>query len=208
MVFDGLKLHANAVGTVLFTLTTTVLVQHFKGAEETGYYQLAVQLTTVALTLPQAASMVLYGDVAQHGADAAWRSNRRVVAAIFALMFAGVAASVVLAPWLIPIAAGQDFQPAVSVFQILAVGILGQSLSLLMAPQWIGRGLYWQVSVVSLTIGVLTFAAAAAVIPAHGMRGAAYAALAASLASGAANLAMAFWVERRAKVASSRQDAL
>lgn len=199
LLSDGAKLHLNAVGTVLFTTGSTILVARYRGPAETGHFQLAVALTGVAAIIPQAASMVLYGEVARDGPDAAWSVNRRVLLWLTGLMGMLAIAGAALAPFAIPLLVGDEFRPAVPVFQLLTIGLVGQSLSMLMAPQWIGRGLFWQVSALSLATGVATLAACLALVPRHGMYGAAWATVGVYLFSILANGGMALWVEQRVR---------
>jgi antigen flippase len=201
LVRAGLKLHLNAVGTFLFTSASVLVVQYYRGAEETGYFQLALQLTAVALVVPQAATMVLYAEVARDGPDAAWKANRRVLLGMTGLMILLALVGAALAPWVVPIVVGPDFGPAVPVFQLLLLALVGQSFSTVLAPQWIGRGLFWQSSVASLATGIVSLAACFVLVPDHGMYGAAYALLGVYTLSIFGNGAFAVWVSRRSRVA-------
>src|SRR4051812_36910795 len=69
MLVGGLKLHLNAVGTFLYTGAAVLIVQNLRGPAETGSFQVVAQLMNVVLIVPQAAAMVLYGEVARLGPD-------------------------------------------------------------------------------------------------------------------------------------------
>jgi O-antigen/teichoic acid export membrane protein len=198
MLAGGVKLHLNAVGSFLFMSVAVLIVQNVRGSAETGAFQAAVQLIGVTLIIPQSAALVLYGEVARLGPDAAWRSNRTVIARLMPsmLVVAGVAALV--APVLIPLVLGEDFKSAVPVFQLLTVTLLGQTFSALMAPQWIGRGLFWQASVLTVATGVANVIATFLLVDAYGMKGAAYSLIGVSVILLAGNSLMAVWVSRRA----------
>jgi len=177
LLIGGAKLHLNAVGTFLYLNASVLLVQYYRGSVETGQFQVVVHLTSIALILPQAASMVLYGEVAKLGPDAAWPANRRVLLLMSAGAAAGAVVTALLAPVLVPFLLGEDFRPAVPVLQLMTLALVGQTFSTVMAPQWIGRGLFVQASAITLAVGILNLGACLALIPRYGMEGAAAAAV-------------------------------
>jgi O-antigen/teichoic acid export membrane protein len=193
----GAKLHLNAVGTFLFMNAAVLIVQNVRGSAETGAFQVVIQLIGVALIIPQSAALVLYGEVARLGPDAAWSSNRRVIAHMMPFMLLVAVASWLLAPTLIPLVLGDAFENAVPVFQLLAFALIGQTLGALMAPQWIGRGLFWQASVLTLALGLCNVAACFPLVDAYGMKGAAYSLIGVSVVTLVGNGVMALWVQRR-----------
>jgi O-antigen/teichoic acid export membrane protein len=197
LVGGGLRLHLNAVGTFLFINASVLIVQSLRGSAETGQFQVVAQLMNVALIVPQAGAMVLYGEVARDGPDRAWDSSRRVLVRLLPLMAAAAVVGALAAPTVIPFVLGHDFSPAVPVFQLLVFALVGQSFSALMAPQWIGRGLFVQASVLTLTTGICNVIACFALVDAYGMKGAAYSLLGVSVVSLIGNGAMALWVQRR-----------
>lgn len=199
MLADGLKLHFSAVGAFLFVEAAVLIVQSIRGPAETGPFQVAVQLMAVAVLIPQAASMVLYGEVARLGPNGAWRSNRRVLLTLGGLMAGVGVVGYLLAPTVVPLLFGDDFKSAVGVFQILVVGLLGQTFSSVMAPQWVGRGLFWQSSALTVALGVANVAACIPLVHAYGMKGAAYSLLGVYTVSIFGSLTMALWVSRRVK---------
>jgi O-antigen/teichoic acid export membrane protein len=172
LLTGGVKLHLNAVGSVLFSGTDVLLLHHFRGPVPTGYYQTAVQLTTMFLLVPQAATMILYSRVSADGPDRAWRVHRRVLAAIVGLMVVGCLAAYAAAPWVIPAFLGVRFVPSVSLFRWLLLGVVGMTFSTLLAPQWIGRGLFWQASLLTLVVGIGNVGLNLVLIPKYGALGA------------------------------------
>lgn len=207
LLVGGAKLHLNAVGTFLFTSVSVLIVQYYRGAEETGFFQLAVQLVAVLLVVPQAAAMVLYSEAARDGVDRAWPATLRVLVRLTVAMTALVAIAALVSPWLVPFVVGNDFRPAVPVFQLLLLAIVGQTFSAVMAPQWIGRGLFWQVSAASLATGLATVAASLYLVPRHGMIGAAWATVAVYTLSVLGNGAFGVWVHRRVLATTALPDA-
>jgi O-antigen/teichoic acid export membrane protein len=193
----GAKLHLTAVGTFLFVNASVLIVQSERGSTETGLFQVVAQLMTVALIVPQAASMVLYGEVARLGPNGAWSTNRRVLLHLAPLMVGVAVIASITAPALIPLVLGAAFSRAVPVFQLLAFALVGQSFSALMAPQWIGRGLFWQASALTLVSGICNVIVSFPLVSAYGMKGAAYSLLGVSVVSLFGNGLMALWVQRK-----------
>jgi O-antigen/teichoic acid export membrane protein len=201
LVAGGVKLHLNAVGTFLFANAAVLIVQSIKGPSQTGPFQAVIQIMSVGVLVPQAASLVLYGEIARDGPDKAWAANRRVLGGMMAFIAVAVGAGFLLAPVMIPLLFGTGFKSAVPVFRVLVFGLFGQCLSAVMAPQWIGRGLFWQASLLTVATGACNVVACLLLVAAHGMMGAAYSLLGVYTLSVIGNGLMAVWVNRRAAAA-------
>ena len=202
-VLDGLKLHLNAVGVFLISGMDILMVNHYRGSTETGFYQLGVQLTSLMLIVPQAAAMVAYGRVTQLGPDNAWPQQRQLL--MQTTMLIGMAALLAgsTAPFWLPLVAGADFEPAIDLFRWQLLGLLGMTFSAVMAPQWISRGYFWQASMLTVAIGLTNFVANLVLIPRHGMYGAVWASLGSSLLAIVANARIAMLCESRAARSST-----
>ena len=201
LLTGGLKLHLNAIGAFLFLYTDVLIVNHYRGAAETGFYQLAVQLVTIMMVVPQSAMTILASRVAQSGPDEAWHTQRRIIG----LMLVGVAGlgliAAFLAPSCVALIGSGKFLPAVGVFRVMLLNLFGMTLATMMIPQWIGRGLFWQASAITLTVGVLNTVANLLLVPRYGMLGSAWATVGTYLLSASVNLAFVFWIERRVRSA-------
>lgn len=193
----GAKLHLNAIGTFFFTSANVLILNHYHGAEQTGYFQLATQLLGILMIIPQSASMVIYGKVATLGPDGAWPANKKLLKQITLGMVVLSAFAALLAPWGITLLAGEAFRPAVEPFQWMLLGLIGMTFSTVMAPQWIGRGYFWQAAVLTLAVGIASLSANLWLIPTYGMHGAVYAFLGTYSVSIIGNGAMAWYCERR-----------
>ena len=109
MIGEAGKLHLNAIGTFMFSSANLLVLSHFCRQEEVGYFQLATQLIGVLIVVPQAASMVIYGKVAGIGPNRAWPDNRRLLFQFFGLVTLLSVIAGLLAPWGIPLLAGDLF---------------------------------------------------------------------------------------------------
>jgi len=175
LLSGGAKLHLNAIGTFLFTSVNVLILNSYHGAEQTGYFQLATQLLGVLMIIPQAASMVIFGKVTSLGPNGAWPYNKRLLIQIILGMIALSVIAAALAPWGITLLAGDAFKPAVAPFQWMLLGLIGMTFSTVMAPQWIGRGYFWQAAGLTFLVGGINLAANFWLIPLYGMQGAVYA---------------------------------
>ena len=195
----GLKLHFNAVGTYLFSSASILIIDHYRGKAETGQYQLAVQLLSATMIIPQSASMVLYSKMSQVGVNAVWPFQKRILLGMTALMIVGSGVAAVAAPFIINLLAGSGFAPSADIFRILLLASVGTVFSAVMAPQWIGRGLFWQAAAITLACGFSSVALAFWLVPKHGMLGAAWAFVATYALALGSNGAMGLWVECRTR---------
>ncbi|OAI23129.1 hypothetical protein A1356_17945 [Methylomonas koyamae] len=175
LLIGGAKLHLNTIGSFLFTSANILILNQYHGPEQTGYFQLATQLLGVLMIIPQAASMVIFGEVTSLGPNGAWPNNKRVLIQTTSLMTILSVFAAYCAPWGITLLAGESFQPAVTAFQWMSLGVIGMTFSTVMAPQWIGRGYFWQAAGLTVLVGLINLIANFWLIPAHGIQGAIYA---------------------------------
>lgn len=153
---SGLTLHPHAVGTFLALSAGVLVVNRFCGPADAAFFQLALQVIGTMLLLPMAVTSVVYGRVAAEGANAAWRTQRRLVAGFTAVMTCGAGLVVWLAEPIVVVLAGQAFAPAAPLVRWLAVAVPAMTFSALMAPQWIGRGLFAAASAITTAGGLFS----------------------------------------------------
>ncbi len=197
MLTGSAQLHLNTVGTYLFTQSSVLILNAFRPAAETGEYQLAVQLLMVSLLVSNSIGAVSYNLVATKGPNAAWPEQRILIKQALALISAGALVAYVAAPVLIPLVAGVAFEPAVRLFRQLLPALIGATFASLMSSQWIGRGFFWQASLLTIATGIISLACDFVLIPAYGMQGAVVSTLVTYGISFAASGAMVVWIDRR-----------
>ena len=175
LLHGAAQLHLNAVSSYVVSSLGVLIVNHYRGAAETGWYQFSVSLVNVMIVVPLAASMVLSARVAQLGPDGAWALQRKVMMYLPTTMIGAAALAAACAPWAIPVVVGPKYGPAIPVFQLSLLGLLGLTFSAIMSSQWIGRGYFWQMSVLSSLIAIVHLGVLLALVPGRGMYGAVYA---------------------------------
>ena len=199
-LFGGaLKLHMNAIGTYLFAQANVLIINQYRPASETAYYQLAVQIAMGLQIVATSVSAVSYSVVSARGPDAAWPEQRMLLLRTLALTSLLAVLAYLLAPFALRLVFGAAFLPTVPLLRILLLGTPGMTLSVVMASQWIGRGLFLQAALLTLLIGVVTAGASALVVPSHGAAGAAWVMVGTYAISIVGNGGMVLWVERRAR---------
>jgi O-antigen/teichoic acid export membrane protein len=192
----SLKLHLNAVGTYLFMQANVLILNHYRPPRETAYYQLAVQLATGLQIIPLAASAVAYSLVTKLGPDQAWPQHKRLLLQVLLLVAAIGVVAWIAAPFAIGLAFGREFLATVPLFRLLLLGTLGMTLTIVMASQWISRGLFLQAAGITLAIGTSAVIANLLVVPRYGSFGAASVTVGTYAATMLANVMMALWIER------------
>lgn len=191
------RLHMTAIGNYLFSQASVLVLNYYRPPSETGFYQLTMQLFGFALLVSSAIGTVSFGLVAQKGANGAWPEQRHLIGQSLAVVSVIAVLGYVLAPLGIRIVAGSGFLPAVPLFRTVLPALIGSTFSTVMASQWIGRGLFWQASVLTVAVGLISLASDLILIPRHGMYGALVSTLITYGTSVIGNGTMAIWVQRQ-----------
>lgn len=190
------QLHINTISTFILTTLGVLIVNRYCTPAETGWYQFASSLLNVMAVIPLSISMVLSALVAQAGPREAWAVHRKVLIWLPSVMVAGAIVAAVAAPAAIPMVVGAKYIPAVRLFQLSLFGIMGLTASGIMASQWIGRGYFWQMSVISIFLSGIHLTAMLLLVKRHGMYGAVYANLISSAIAVVSNGVFALICER------------
>lgn len=199
LLSSGLRLHINAIAAFMAMQANILIINQYRVTSETGWYHLALQLITAVHMIPTAVSMVSYGLLTADGPDAAWPQHRKLLFQSLLVITVISVACYALAPFIILTVAGPAFAPAVAVFRILLLSLFGMTFSVVMSSQWITRGFFGAVSIISLAIAAVSVSANYFVIPRYGMYGAAWVTVGVYSTSILVNGAMAVWVERRVR---------
>lgn len=171
---NGLKLHPNTVGAFLLTHVDVLMLSEMRTMEEVGWYQAAAELSWAPLIFASMTALSLYGEITREGPDRAWLTQRVLIGKGLIVLAAIALFAYLAAPWLVPVALGAPFRPAVPVFRILLLAMLGMGAAQFMTPQWISRGLFAQTSLVTLTAGCTNVVLNLIFIPRYGMFAAAW----------------------------------
>jgi len=193
----GVKLHLNAIGGMLILASDVLFINYYRGTEEAGFYQLGTQLVGLMLILPTAASMVIYTRIGDLGIDAAWAVHRRIMMQTLGVMIVGAVLAWLTVPYWLVWIAGPAFTPTIDLFRWQVLAVLGMSLSILMAPQWISRGYFVAASAVTLAVGLSNLVANYLMVPVHGAYGAIWASIGTYGIAIAANIGMILRCDRR-----------
>lgn len=173
LVQDGVKLHLNAIGVLLFSGVDILMLQYFKGPAEAAIFQLPMQIFLAMLLVPQAAQLALQARVASRTRAEFWREHRAVLAYVIGGMTFGAAILWLLAPWIVQLIGSHRFDQSVPVLRILLVGAPCACFNTLMAIQWIMRGYFYRASLITVATGLLNCLINLVLIPPYGALGAA-----------------------------------
>ena len=194
---DGGKLHATQVGHYIYGSVDVVTLNAVAGPAAVGWYQLALRLVEVGAVLPQAVATVFRARLAGRSPRAAWRQQRRSILLTLALTLLAGGCGWLLAPWLVPLLAGEAFQPTVELFRLLLPILLARALEQLLVPQILARGHFLAASLIALLMAGASAGLFLWLIPAAGLEGAVTGALLAfALLPTLIYLGWAWWFER------------
>ena len=191
------KLHLNTIGSFLLAQSTILMLNHLATPEGVGWYVLAFQTVSVLLIIPQAATLVLYGRMAERGPDGIWPEQKRIMFRMMGFLAILSIGAYFAAPGLVFLA-GDRFMPSVELFRLLLPVPLGMSLAQLMTNQWIGRGLFLTTTVLTLGMAILNILLNYLLIPRFGVHGAVWSMLAAYAGMAVmVQLAFSLWCEQK-----------
>ena len=103
----------------------------------------------------------------------------------------------VAAPLVMRLVGGREFLPAVPILRLLLLTTVGAAVSHVMASQWIGRGLFLQVSATSIVCGACAVVGSLLLVPRYGAIGAAWSTVGAYALGTVINLGLALVLELR-----------
>lgn len=153
-----------------------LILPHYAGLAELGYYSVAATLLDVALMLPAAVTSVLVSHFTRGESSA---GNRRLtLLALLGLMAGAGAFGYVTAPYLLPWLFGAGFAAAVAPFRILLLALLLQAPLAVYTSHLTARAHAFGLLIPPLASLFTTVLCAFWLIPAHGMQGAAMAVVA------------------------------
>ena len=193
---DGAQLHPGVVGIYFANYFGLVILSASRPLEEVGHFQMAQQLVALLQTLPQAASMVLYGRLAALGPREAWSVQRQLLMRMGLLVVIVAAACHVLAPWMFDIVAGVAFRPAVPMFRLLLVPFCLMAIGTVMTSQWIGRGWFLQYTILNVVMGLSNLGMSLALVRAYGAMAIGLASVVSSTMACSVHLFVAWRLER------------
>lgn len=172
LISGALKLHLNTIGVLLMAHANILMLNYYSTPDEVAWYQFSLQLIMGMLIIPQAASMILFSRMAAIGADRIWSEQKRLMGQIFILLMVLASVAYFFAPELIILLGGADFEPSAQIFRHLLPVLFGMSFAQLMTPQWVGRGIFFLTSILTVVTGIANVFLNLYLIPAYGMMGA------------------------------------
>lgn len=137
MVGYGFRVYAATLLGFLVIRIDLILVSAYRGAEQAGYYAVAVALADALYILPSVVATNVFAHVARGAADDVSARAFRAVA----LLFGGViAVSVLLAGPVIEIVYGAAFGEAAGLYRGLAPGIFALGMLTILSQHFAARG--------------------------------------------------------------------
>ncbi len=195
LLTSGVKMHLGTIGAIMTTSIDIVMVNAYLGNEQTGIYQLAVQMSQMLLIVSYAANTVLKGELTRKGVYGVWSYQKKILGLTLAFIIFSVLVTGFTADWWLILLAGEEFRDAIPIFQLLLLTIIVNTINTVMSVQWIGRGWFLFNSAITLIKGVLNIGLNAWLIPKYGILGAVYATVGVVTLSLFINIAMFIYCE-------------
>lgn len=121
----GLKSYFTSLCAYLMLRVDLLMIQYMRGAEETGYYSVAVNMADLIYMIPATVSFILFPQLsALSDPRQQWRRAVRVTLQMAALLVPIALVTSALAPWVVRLLFGPEFLPAVPAFRWLMPGIV------------------------------------------------------------------------------------
>lgn len=173
-VKDSLLLHPGTIAVFIFVKFNILMINHYRTAEEVGYFTIAVLLLEVITYIPLAIQTALYprtgGRSMQEVEDLVGRSARHC----FYFTIAMAAAMALLGKWAILLYGGKAYLPAYQPLLIMVPGLIFMSISSSVDVLFIRKGLLLGKSVVCIFTAALNIVLNLYWIPVYGIAGAAW----------------------------------
>jgi O-antigen/teichoic acid export membrane protein len=142
---------------------------------ELGYYSIAATLLDVALMVPNAVTSVLISHFTR--VESSPKARRHTLLGLLAIVSGCAVFGAITAPYLLPLVFGAGFVASVEPFRILLVALILQAPLAVYTGHLTARAHAWGLLLPPLASLLATSGAAFMLIPAHGMNGAAWAAV-------------------------------
>lgn len=176
----GLRTWLGTVGGILILRLDQVLLAPLAGAQELGWYAVAVSIAEVPAFGLLAVRDVIFPAAADRG-DPSLVARAARIALLITLPVC--AFGIVLAPFAVPLVFGEDFRPAVDMTQVLLVAAIPSGLALVLSGGLFSIGRPGLASLAQATAAAVTIVALFVLVPSLGGLGAALASLAAYIIS-------------------------
>ncbi|MBI2910179.1 MAG: oligosaccharide flippase family protein [Chloroflexi bacterium] len=128
----------NFAGVILLR-ADSYIVNYFIGAVGVGYYSLASSLAQRLSMLTSPITTAANPVITRSGREESGRLTAQVLRHSALLVIAGALALVAAGPWLVPLLYGDEFLPAVEPLRILALGLIPETVALIIAVYITGQ---------------------------------------------------------------------
>lgn len=177
LLWNGAKIHLDALGGVLTSYSSIIIINAHMTSRDVGIYQFALQLVGMISVLPSMVSFQFNADIAALGSNHALLKHVKYMGSVLILIIGVIFAGYFVAPLLMPLIASKSFNDSIPVFQLLLLSTPGQAFALMMSTQWSSRGYFIYISVLNITLGIIGLLSSYLWIQGYGIDGAAYSAI-------------------------------
>jgi len=208
LIKGALVYHINTIGTLVTSYASILFINSYLSAQQTGLYQLPLQIINILLVIPNSINSVSYSFLIQSGPDEGWMKHQSLILKGALLVLILMVLLFFFCGEAVLIVGGEQFRGAESILRILLAAVPGMFLSLAMTSQWVTRGMFVLSSLVTISMGALNLTLLFWMVPLFGIQGAANAFVFTSFFSLVTNLIFIMWIIKRPQSLANKKTTI
>lgn len=174
----GIRVYLGSFFAFMLLRADLLMVDAMLGAEQTGYYSLAVTMADMLYMLPSVLALILFPKLVRLGSpERQWSMTLRAMGLLALAMALLAAIAVWVAPPLVGLLFGAEFLPLLPAFNVLAPAMVFYGVNNLVSNYLGARHFPWMSVFIWFSAMVLNLGLNLVLIPSHGIMGAALASL-------------------------------
>lgn len=151
----GFRAYLCSFFTYVVLRADLLMVGHMLGAEQTGYYSIAVNMADLMIAVPTAISTILFPKFSSMTDDTEKRRQaRKVLLVLGGVMTAMAALAALAAPLFIPLLFGARFAAAIPAFRLLTPGVVFISLTSVLSAYVASEYIPWSMVTIYFVMSV------------------------------------------------------
>lgn len=175
----GASFHLGSIAGMLISRTDAIMINYYIGSVDLGLYDVAMRLVGFANILTQAIYQISYVVIAQEDEKQSFRLLNKLMLQSFVLLAGIIAVSLLAAPVLIRVVAGEEFDASIPFFRMLIWTVIPRNFGSFLTVYLVSNGMGKHSSILTVVASLINVGLNIWLIPKYGTIGAVYATLAA-----------------------------
>lgn len=201
---NAIKIHPDTVANLAYLSFITVIINKLMSLKDVGNFSFALQIIAIINIIPSIINQYIISTITEKGVEESWKIQRRYIYITLGFMLFVTFAAIICYSFLISFLNLESFAESIPVFKILSLSIIPCAFTTMMNSRWITEGRFKQLSIISITNGLLSFGLSYYLIGRYSLLGGAYSYLAAYLLSAGLNFIFFLHINNKYKLRLSR----